>query len=82
MFITSYQPLSLPITPYPLGWKQNHFHFATLKVVLRIMCLSYFALGIENSFPDRITTMKFLSEVLPVALTGKVSNEGKKVVSC
>ena len=46
------------------------------------MCLSYFALGIENSFPDRITTMKFLSEVLPVAPTGKVSNEGKKVVSC
>ena len=47
--------LSLLITPYPLSWKQNHFHLATLKLVLRIMLLLHFALGIKNSFPDCIT---------------------------
>ena len=33
--ITSSYTLSLLITLYPLGWKQNHFHLATLKLVPR-----------------------------------------------
>ena len=43
--ITPYHALSLVITPYRLGWKQNHFHLATLKLVSRpqsfyhILCL-------------------------------------------
>ena len=35
--------LSHLITPYPLGWKQNYFHLATLKLVPRPQFfLSYF----------------------------------------
>ena len=33
--ITSCHTLSLLISPYPLGWKQNDFHLATLKLVSR-----------------------------------------------
>ena len=32
--------LSHLITPYPLGWKQNHFHLVTLKLVPRSL-ISY-----------------------------------------
>ena len=31
--ITPCHSLSHLITPYPLGWKENHFHLATLKLV-------------------------------------------------
>ena len=31
--ITTCHTLSHLITPYPLGWKQNYFHLATLKLV-------------------------------------------------
>ena len=34
-FITPCHTLSHLIIPYPLGWKQNHFHLATLKLVSR-----------------------------------------------
>ena len=80
MFITSYQALSLSITPYPLGWKQNHFHLAALKLVLRIMCLSYFALGIVNSFPDRITTMSFYQKYYQLLLRGKFPMKEKMLL--
>ena len=33
--ITPCHILSYLITHYPLGWKQNHFHLATLKLVSR-----------------------------------------------
>ena len=33
--ITPCHSLSHLIKPYPLGWKQNHFHLATLKLVPR-----------------------------------------------
>ena len=46
------------------------------------MFLSHFALGIEKQFPQSHYENEFLSEVLPVASSWKVSNEGKKVVSC
>ena len=40
--------LSRHITPYPLGWKQNHFHLATLKLVPRpqFFITSYHALSL------------------------------------
>ena len=60
--ITSYHALSLLITPYHTlspRLERNHFQLAILKLVPRIMFLSHFALGIENSFPNRITLMSF-----------------------
>ena len=54
---------------------------ATLKLVSRIELLSHLALGIENSLPELYYEYEFLSKVLPVASTWKVSNEGKKAVS-
>ena len=35
--ITPCHPLSHLVTPYPLGWKENHFHLATLKLVPRLL---------------------------------------------
>ena len=40
--------LSHLITPYPLGWKQNYFHLATLKLVPRppiFFIIFYYALS-------------------------------------
>ena len=34
--VTSCHSLSHLITPYPLGWKENHFMLATLKLVPRL----------------------------------------------
>ena len=36
IYITFSQVLSLLITPYSLGWKENHFMLATLKLVPRL----------------------------------------------
>ena len=73
-----YHSLSHLITPYPLGWRKNHFHLVILKLVPRIMLLLHFALGIENSFPDRITRMSFYQKYYQLLLHGKFPMKGKK----
>ena len=42
--ITSYHALSLLITAYPLGWKENHFHLVTFKLDSRLQ-FSYHTLS-------------------------------------
>ena len=65
-FFTSYHTLSLQTTPYPLGWKQNHFHLATLKLVPRpqFFVTSYHTLSIlitpYHILSPRLETKPFL----------------------
>ena len=72
--------LSHIITPYPLGWRKNHFHLAILKLVTSIMFLLHFALGIENSFPDCITRMSFYQKYYQLLLHGKFPIKEKKLL--
>ena len=44
------------------------------------MCLSYFAVGIVNSFPDRITTMSFYQKYYQLLLRGKFPMKEKKLL--
>ena len=78
--ITLCHSLSHLITPYPLGWKENHFHLATLKLVPRIKLLSNRALGIENSFPDRITRMGFYQKYYQLLPHGKFPMKEEKLL--
>ena len=71
--------LSHNITPYPLGWRKNYFHLAILKVVPR-MFLSHFALGIKNSFPERIMRMSFYQKYYQLLLHGKFPMKEKKLL--
>ena len=44
------------------------------------MFLSHFALGIENSFPDRITRMSFYQKYYQLLLHGKFPMKEKKLL--
>ena len=72
--------MSLLITPYILGWKENHFMLATLKLVPKIKLLPHLALGIEKSFPDRITRMSFYQKYYQLLLHGKFPMKEKKLL--
>ena len=60
--------------------ERNHFPLAILKLVPRIMFLLHFALGIENSFPDRITRMSFYQKYYQLLLHGKFAVKEKKLL--
>ena len=82
-FITSYHALSHLKTPYHTlspRLERNHFPLAILKLVPRIMFLLHFALGIENSFPDRITRMSFYQKYYQLLLHGKFPMKEKKLL--
>ena len=73
--------MSLFITPhhtlFPRLERKPHF-LASLKLVRRIKLLSDLALGIENSFPDRITRMSFYQKYYQFFLHGKSRMKEKK----
>ena len=71
--------LSHIITPYPLAWRKNYFHLAILKLAPRIMLLD-FALGIENSFPDRIARMSFYQKYYQLLLHGRFPMKEKTLL--
>ena len=78
--ITCCHPFSHLCTLYPIGWKQNHFHLATLKLVVRIMFLSPFAIGIKNGFPNRIMRMTFYQKYYQLLLSRKFPRKEKKLL--
>ena len=47
---------------------------------MRIKLLSHYALGIENSFPDRITRMSFCQKYFHLLLHGKFPMKEKKLL--
>ena len=59
---------------------RNDFRLTVLKLVPRIMFLLHFALGIENSFPDRITKMSFYQKYYQLLLHGKFPTKEKKLL--
>ena len=60
--ITPCHILSHLITPYPLNRKQNHFHFTTLKLVLRSLISYHISSRIVN--PYNITSYHTLSPTI------------------
>ena len=51
-----------------------------LKLVPKIIFLSHFALGIENSFPERITRMSFCQKYYQLLLHGKFPVKEKRLL--
>ena len=53
---------------------------AILKLVPKIKLLSYLAIGIENSFPNRITRMSFYQKYFQLLLHGKFPMKETKLL--
>ena len=58
--------------------ERKPYFLASLKLVRRIKLLSDLALGIENSFPDRITRMSFYQKYYQFFLHRKLRMKEKK----